>query len=1105
MKDGRPRITSSNHVLSFDKLSFEAFEQLALWLVNREGFTNVEHLGAGGNEQGRDIVGQRDGKLWAFQCKRVRRFSFKNAEEEIKKILSLKEAIRPQVYVFLVTTTVTAATRQKIRDKFGAKLEFHFWAETELVEMVKRHPSIVDEFFVRDIKEIIEVIQESQSPRNLVSNEDAQTQAIDPTVLIVDLTESQVANTILECAQAQSNVLSFPVDNAVFDPADTIPIQKLHSAIVECQHSYMHLVFVTEGQGVDLVARLLLDDFEASDSATVQSLTQAPNLIARTRAIVDFGSSLAPSARQQEVRADMLSTEENRLANDLRKAFDLLKKSDLPRPRFICMTTESRGARNYHKWRFAEHEEMYETITELPIEQESETSSDRFRMVAKRIRTYLNSPDMLVSYITMRRLMRLDGEITPTSTVLCKSVDAQQRWHGQCGDQQKTLESLTTCVRAAKTQLHPQTMITGPAGVGKSTVLRRLARHLASRYLEGHRNAPLAMLVPMQSVSLSATELAAIRAQRQHLQAREAIYSHWVTLVNEVVADSNEENAFVNGDTHCDTTHWSRFCLEHVTKNWLTKRMVSSSVVLMLDGIDEFTVNHGATVETVNMLFDALGKTNAGSPSRIRIVFTVRDSLPAISELAIHNTDCFEILPVDVDEAERMWPGTKKILKILERPSLERLVLSPLILLQLGPNVDQIPQDSPLSRSQLLMRALHILVSQSKTPKMKGTAGWIPALSIVAWILFRGNYGSVEQSLLKTAALELENVWVCADELPGTLKEGFQIIGNDDTLQSLVSRTVLNTLGRQRIRFRHREWQDILVADYLAQAILRKMPSQLNYRVFSKQIYRDAAELLCHAMREDRTAITLDWLEEMLSIDSQGSLVLPNLCAVVGNGPIRMSQPSFGKLIELITTDECPEITRLIAISSFGMRMLRADRHDESFPFMQDMFLGALRDMERSTISANRVSASMAWCYRAEIEDRNPAFKRDVDMAWPGLSAVTPEGIAAVAVGGSVWVEAAGGVQVTPRCRSFQIASAQYPLDVKGIPFEEISLTHYLFVAAASVKRGAASSEIYPLLRSVFAKETGVADRVNRHARAEVQELFSTCRLAVQELIMDEL
>jgi len=143
-------ITGTTHTLPFAKLAPGDFERLCLWLVRREGYERAEHLGAAGSEQGRDIIAWREGRQWAFQCKRVQDFGPKDALVEIDKVLALPQDQRPAEYVFIITRNVSANTRQQARDRCADQIGCHFWAGTELDEMVKRHPDIVREFFQLD-------------------------------------------------------------------------------------------------------------------------------------------------------------------------------------------------------------------------------------------------------------------------------------------------------------------------------------------------------------------------------------------------------------------------------------------------------------------------------------------------------------------------------------------------------------------------------------------------------------------------------------------------------------------------------------------------------------------------------------------------------------------------------------------------------------------------------------------------------------------------------------------------------------------------------------------------------------------------------------------
>ena len=94
-QDDRPPVTGGSYRLPFGQLSPLKFEELCLWIVNREGYEKAEHLGESGSEKGRDIVAWKDGRCFALQCKRVERFGAADARKEIKKIRGLPEKEQP--------------------------------------------------------------------------------------------------------------------------------------------------------------------------------------------------------------------------------------------------------------------------------------------------------------------------------------------------------------------------------------------------------------------------------------------------------------------------------------------------------------------------------------------------------------------------------------------------------------------------------------------------------------------------------------------------------------------------------------------------------------------------------------------------------------------------------------------------------------------------------------------------------------------------------------------------------------------------------------------------------------------------------------------------
>jgi uncharacterized protein YjbI with pentapeptide repeats len=147
MADKKLPIGATHQVLPLGGLEDRQFERLCLWLVKREGFEDVQHLGAAGHDFGCDISARKAGSVWAFQCKRRKRFSVADAREDIDKLTRLPPT-PPAVVVFMVVSSVTKLTRDSVRELCKQHdMNGDVWAETELDEKIKRYPDLVSEFF----------------------------------------------------------------------------------------------------------------------------------------------------------------------------------------------------------------------------------------------------------------------------------------------------------------------------------------------------------------------------------------------------------------------------------------------------------------------------------------------------------------------------------------------------------------------------------------------------------------------------------------------------------------------------------------------------------------------------------------------------------------------------------------------------------------------------------------------------------------------------------------------------------------------------------------------------------------------------------------------
>lgn len=149
--ESKPIITRTTHVLPFDRLSWQDFERMCLALLLREDFTNLEHLGATGSENGRDIVGTRGDELWYVQCKRVSQVGAQDLLQELEKMVGpdkRSKKKRPDGVLFMVSCNVSPIARDRTVERCQElKVACQIWAQTDLDARVQEHPDVVREFF----------------------------------------------------------------------------------------------------------------------------------------------------------------------------------------------------------------------------------------------------------------------------------------------------------------------------------------------------------------------------------------------------------------------------------------------------------------------------------------------------------------------------------------------------------------------------------------------------------------------------------------------------------------------------------------------------------------------------------------------------------------------------------------------------------------------------------------------------------------------------------------------------------------------------------------------------------------------------------------------
>jgi hypothetical protein len=944
----------------------------------------------------------------------------------------------------------------------------------------------------------------------------------DPTVLVILVhdagghavkTWGGVPRRLIEAIGADADVISYANPASLSRPASVGEAAvRLRQLILNRPQPYMHLFFLVHDGGGVVVGELLAQDVESVARAGSDVLAQLPAIAAKVRAVFDLSVTPCGAGQPQPAaRGDDFGG--TRLARRLRRSLQLMEMNDFPRPRLVAFAPLDDSRPGLAA--LAQGYELAESITGCEEEKSASSSSwrsgARLGQVAARMRPYLNSPDMVMSYCLLRRVVGLDRGIRPTSGSLEQLSDeerlAYSDWAGCHETQEFVLVRLAALSDVLQVRDHPRIVITGSVGVGKSVVLRRHARYVATRYLEQRPGAQLCVFIPMQNVTLDARQLESMAPAGTPTAAWRVLSQDWAKIALDVLLDPQEESAFGNVTAARKVDAWEGV-RAYFTESWNEGRVLDGQAKIILDGVDEFLVNHSSlTLATIRELLRFF-EQSPQSP-RIQCLLAVSNALPGAAKLSRHSVDAFEICTLSASVAEAMFPGAEDLLKVISDTRLRRLILSPLVLVRLGPTAASLRQGSLDTRAAILRRALEAVIEQSALRFDEGAGSpvgaWLQALALTAWMLYRDSRGFITVSEMRSLLQDLKAVWARGVRpMSHCFAEGIAVLEDDSALNALRARTVLDSLGRDAVRFAHREWQDFLVADYLAECALGQVFEELDRRAFAKQIYIDAANVLWGEMTRLGERIGPQWLDGVLAGDdpSVKPYVLMSVCALLGNGPVNMDQSAFTRLMKSICDVRCPEVARLVAVSSFCMRVLRNDARDLSINFMVGDLVAVLNEIVRQGVGHNRkVSASLAWCYRAEVRRQYGGLVTGGSEAWPALSAVSETGVAAAGASSIVWRQGHEAEPLDPRCRSFQVAAAQYPLAVRDFPNEEISLTHYLFLAAAAVRAGVATSEIFPLLKAVFAPESGIAARIDQFPLTEVQELFASCRAATQDLL----
>ena len=621
-------------------------------------------------------------------------------------------------------------------------------------------------------------------------------------------------------------------------------------------------------------------------------------------------------------------------------------------------------------------------------------------------------------------------------------------------------------------------VIAGDAGVGKSTVLRMAARRVSGELLTDSGTV-VPIVVPLHFASLTAEQLAVLDTE---------------------VADDRRGRVFCDvvlawwSDWFNDITYPRATGLE-----WLKARMRSEPVALIFDGIDEFIINHpGARIADFQHLISWLG-TEYRQNGRLTIICGARSTQPGLPALGSNNIR--EILRLTPAQARRQFPAAASWLAAWASASIQKLLLTPLILAQLDTRQPPLPLGERTT-SDVLGLALTTIIEQSELCGRLDHQGqpidaqrWIDALTAAAWCLSRRLRGEIATTTLRAEAAELHRSW--REHLDATgqqaqgerLLAGFHLLCESRAFDALMQRTILYPTGRGEVRFLHREWLDFLAASYLAQVVAFRHVDEFRHVGNTARISRIAGELLCQLGVSIDEALVVALLRHAQATGAPP--ITANFAALLTNSRVLLDGPAIDVFLSAI--NHAPAFARYLTLSGLGYRALRGD--DASAQDLRHRLARVFRDYlsppaggPAGPPAPSGLLRSLAWCHQKAYARRHGG--RPVEAGWPGLDDDDERAVLAMMCSTSP-----EGPRVLAEHRAGQIALLEVQQVVAADPCRPISGIHYLYCLVVARRHGGGIAELGRELPALLAHDSPYAAAIERYDLVpELRDLLALCR-----------
>ncbi|MBN9118206.1 MAG: ATP-binding protein [Planctomycetes bacterium] len=688
-------------------------------------------------------------------------------------------------------------------------------------------------------------------------------------------------------------------------------------------------------------------------------------------------------------------------------------------------------------------------------------------------------------------------------------------------------------------------LVSGDAGVGKSSAVRWFARELALRFLapEPDKADPLAVLVPMQQITLDDAQERAFPV-RPWCVLREAISRAANQYTAEHAAHLAPEGAGGTAPAEDEGGKAPARIFPDIGADWLAARLARPTV-LILDGIDDFLTKH-PRIELAHFIqmLDDLTREH-GTNRRLTLLLGARSSQPGLLDLVPNHGDIVEILRLSLTQAERFFPGAGAVLSGVKSHRLNHLLLTPLILSEIGPKIAQIPAASLRTRSGIMEEALKAIFDKRDIPRGKGADGspflidaWLDAAMLVAWRFYQGFRGEMSRRLVREEVAKHEEQFREHFALHpgvdrGTIEQGFEIIRTDAHFARLLRGTVFFPTGRTTFRFMHREWEEFLVGRFIATCLRARKIDDPGAQSLTKNVFEYAGEQWYDPERHaGRVAVDGALLKAVLYLTAgrpgedgkptqpPNQYVAGCFVGTLGNSIAPLPRAVVQALLD--RTFEIEELARHTMLNTLTFRCLRAQgREDAGEPpdpsaddirrALAPVLVEYLRHDRRET---NAVTRSLAWCnlralralYPDSPEPPGPWLGLGLEEEADSLRMLCPwrpQGWTDPHAPGDAAPLARAMYRPDRKQASVQTAYFRIQTIVLEQDHNPITTVHHMYALATALRNGGAIDEVgrpKTGIAVMLVPDSEITRKIEEYARqmglSQLMEIWEHCRWA---------